>query len=138
MIGSVRSCAASDGGTGFKPAATQRAVDFETCPTIGCRSRVKCNSLSDWLDSGTTWRQLLWRHRTGHRRSSFRSLSMTLSYHQRTECPSGDLKRSECPKGPDSCQVHAYSHSHFAPSYAPCGLCPREKRLWLLQGLAQI
>ncbi|KAF5929781.1 hypothetical protein HPG69_002505, partial [Diceros bicornis minor] len=56
----VRSCPARGCGTGFQPAGTLRPAASETCPRIGCRSRVKCNSLSDWLDSGTAWRQPPW------------------------------------------------------------------------------
>nr|XP_044632395.1 uncharacterized protein LOC106828702 [Equus asinus] len=56
----VRSCPARHRCSGCPPAGPQRAPASETCPRIGWRSRIKCNSLSDWFDSGTTWRQPPW------------------------------------------------------------------------------
>lgn len=116
VLRGARSCPGRDSGTGFQLAETRRTVESETSRRIGCRSRVKCNSISDWLGSCTTWGQRLWWSATGRRRRGLFLFPnpVVLSYHCRTECPSRDLERSESQEGPGYCQVHTYCHSHFA------------------------
>ena len=114
----VLRCPARDCGTVLQLAGTQRATECETCPRIGHLSRGRCNSLSDWLDSGTTWRQRPWGGRIGSsRRGSFHSPATPHFLASQGWVP---FRGPETQRGPERapgyCQPQAYCHSQFAPS----------------------
>lgn len=57
--GALRVCAAARRpGPSAARGGGGGGAQAETWPRIGCRSRVKCNRHGDWLEAGTTWRQL--------------------------------------------------------------------------------